>query len=521
MDTPDNGSSTSAEDFSLAPFAFLTVGIVAAATLALHLVTNAWGPYEFHRDEFLYFAMGRHLRLFAMDFPPFIAMLSETVRAILGDSISAIRLMPALAGTALVVLAALTARLLGGRRFAQGLAAFSVVASLLFLRSANLFQPVVFDQLWWTLALMALLMLGKTERPKWWIAFGFVVGLGLLTKFSILILGFATFLAVLTTRERRWLKTPWPWIAGAIALLVGSPSITGQIALGWPVVGQMADLSSRQLERITYPDFVKEQFLLHGGLIVAVVGAWTLTFGKRWEHQRLLGATTIVAFLTLMLLQGKSYYIGPIYPVLFGAGAVVLEGIGGGLGRFTRWSMIAVMTVYLLLLLPLGLPMLKPPTMERYLKDMGLQMAATTNVGTQGRIPQDYADMLNWEEQTEAAAKVYRGLSAEDQEKAVVLGSNYGEAGALEFYGPRYGLPRPVSFVGSYWFFGPGELPGEIVIAVGFDSTGLGDYFDSVELAWTVRHPFAVEEEREVPIHIARNPRMTLQEFWPTVEGTN
>lgn len=512
-------SKTTTGKPSLAPFATATLALVAIVALAAHLVTNAWGPYEFHRDEFLYFAMGEHLRLFSMDFPPFIAILSEIVRAILGDSISAIRLMPALAGTALVVLAALTARLLGGRRFAQGLAAFSVVASLLILRSANLYQPVVFDQLWWTLALMALLMLGETGNPRWWIGFGLAAGIGLLTKFSILILGFATLIALVVTSDRRWLKSRWPWIAAAIALFLGSPSIIGQITLGWPVFGQIENLSSRQLERITYLAFVKDQFLLHGGTIIAVVGACALAFGRRWAAQRLLGATTIVAFLTLMLLQGKSYYIGPIYPVLFGAGAVVFEGIGGNWGRLARWGMLTVMTVYLVLLLPLGLPILKPATMERYLKDMGLEMAATTNVGAQERIPQDYADMLNWKEQTEAVARVYRGLSTEDQAKAVILASNYGEAGALEFYGPRYGLPRPISFVGSYWSFGPGELPGEIVIAVGFEHDELSDYFQSVELARTVRHSFAVEEERRVRILVARKPSMTMQAFWPTVKG--
>lgn len=516
-----NTEPTSRDGLPVASFAMLTVGAIAAVKLAAHVAVNAWGPYEFHRDEFLYFAMGDHLRLFSMDFPPFIAMLSETVRATLGDSLSAIRLTPALAGTALVILAALTARLLGGRRFAQGFAAFSAVASLLFLRSANLFQPVVFDQLWWTLALMSLLMLGKTGKPRWWIAFGAAVGIGLLTKFSILILGFATFLALLATQERRWLKSRWPWIAAAIALVLGSPSIIGQITLGWPVVGQMENLSTRQLGRITYLGFIKDQALLHGGMIVAVVGAWTLAFGRRWRTQRLLGATTIVAFLTLMLLQGKSYYIGPIYPVLFGAGAVVFEGLGGAWGRVVRWGTVTVMAAYLVLLLPLGLPMLKPPTMERYLKDMGLQMAAKTNVGAQERIPQDYADMLGWKEQTEAVAKVYRDLSAQDQEKTVILASNYGEAGALEFYGPRYGLPPPVSFVGSYWFFGPGELPGDIVITVGFEPDEVDDFFGSVEPARTVRQPFAVEEERRVRITVGRNPKTTLQAFWPTVKGAH
>jgi len=136
-----------------------TILALAGVKLALHLFTNAFSPYEFHRDEFLYFAMGEHLRLWHMDFPPFVAMLSEATRGLLGDSLFAIRLPPALMSTALLVFAAMVAWELGGGRFAQGLAGFAVLASELFLRSGNLFQPVVIDQLWWTVALFCLLKL--------------------------------------------------------------------------------------------------------------------------------------------------------------------------------------------------------------------------------------------------------------------------------------------------------------------------------------------------------------------------
>ncbi|HUF10381.1 MAG TPA: glycosyltransferase family 39 protein [Rhodothermales bacterium] len=248
----DRGDAGPGMTLTVPSFAPAVVLITAVAKLSIHIATNAYGPYEFHRDEFLYFAMGEHLRLFSMDFPPFIAMVAEVVRGMLGDSITAIRLPVALASTALVVLAALSAQLLGGRRFAQGLAASCVLASLLFLRTGNLFQPVAPDQLWWMLALMTLLALGMSGNGRWWLAYGTAVGLGLLTKFSVLFLALATLIALIVTRERRWLKTRWPWLAAAIALVIGSPSIIGQVSLGFPVVGQMADLTSKQLERVTY-----------------------------------------------------------------------------------------------------------------------------------------------------------------------------------------------------------------------------------------------------------------------------
>jgi len=229
------------------------VVLFAVVKLALHLLTNVFTPYGIHRDELLYLAMGRHLQLWRMDFPPLIALLAEAQRAALGDSLLSIRLAAAVAGTLVLVLAALVARELGGGLFAQVAAALGVLSGVLFLRTANLFQPVVFDQLWWTLALFALLRLRRTENRRWWLVIGVACGVGLLTKFSILFFAAALFLAVLLTRRRRDLATPWPWIALALALAIGTPSIVGQVRLGFPVTGSMADLRSSQLAHVQYP----------------------------------------------------------------------------------------------------------------------------------------------------------------------------------------------------------------------------------------------------------------------------
>lgn len=504
------------------PLAFAVVGILVVVKLLLHLLTNAFTPYEIHRDAFLYFAMGEHLRLFAMDFPPAIAMLSEATRTLLGDSLFTLRLPIALFSTALVVLAALTARELGGGPFAQGLAALAVIANGLFLRTGNLFQPVALDQFWWTLALFALVKLFRTEEPRWWLAFGVACGLGLLTKFSMLIFGFAATLALLATPARRQLGTRWPWIAAAVAFIIGSPSFIGQINLGWPLLDQMSDLRSAQLARVSPVEFITDQFFMGIGFIIAVVGIAALAFAPAWRRYRAVGWTAIFAFLTLLVLKGKSYYIGPIYPVMYGAGAVVLERMSQPVwGAVARWGTVALLILYFVLLLPLGLPLLAPPAMEEYLIRLGLQQATETNVGAQERLPQDYADMLNWREQVEEVARVYRSLPPHERERAVILASNYGEAGAIDFYGPRYGLPKARALVGTYWFFGPGELPGEVVILHGFERGDFESYCGQVEEAGHVGHPYAVAEERDLTIYVCRQPRETLQELWPRFEGMN
>lgn len=499
----------------LKPSATEAVATLAGIKLGLHIWVNVITPYGFHRDELLYLAMGRHLQLWRMDFPPGIALLAEASRSVLGDSLPAIRLAPALAGTALLVAAALFARELGGGRWAQSLAALAVLASPLFLRSANLLQPVVFDQVAWTAALFALTRISSNGAPRWWMALGAALGVGLLLKFSIAFIGVAMVAAILVTPLRRWLLTPWPWLALAIALLLGSPSIVGQIELGFPVLGQLDDLREGQLARVTPVAFVLGQLLWGPGTLLAIAGAIALLGSRRFRRYRALGGSCAGAFVILLLLQGKSYYLGPVYPALFGAGAVLLE------RSRLRWVAAALILGLGVTLLPLGVPILPPARMAEYARSIGATAALRTNTGQLDRLPQDYADMLGWEEQVAAVERVYHGLPAGDRGRAVIIAANYGEAGALDFFGPRYGLPGPVSPAGSYWFFGPGDLPGEVAVTIGATREELDLFYDSLQTATRITNPWAVDEERDLTVYIARSPGRTLQELWPELAGRN
>jgi hypothetical protein len=470
----------------------------------------------------LYLAMGRHLRLWRMDFPPAIALLAEAVRATLGDSLLAIRLVPALAGTALVVLAALVARELGGGRWAQALAALGVLASPLFLRSANLFQPVVLDQLAWTVALYALVRLCHEDRPRWWLLLGAALGAGLLAKFSAAFIGLALLLALLATGRRAWLLTPWPWLAALLALAIGSPGLVGQLRLDVPVLGQMADLRQAQLERVTPLDFLTGQLLWGPAALIGAAGLAGLLTDRRLRAFRVAGWTCAWVFVILMALHGKAYYAGPVYPALIGAGGVMLERVRGArLGPVLRWGGAAALLLTMAALLPLGVPILPPAAMARYARAIGASSALRTNTGEMEPLPQDYADMLGWEEQARAVARVYRSLPGPDRARTVLVAANYGEAGALDFFGPRYGLPAVVSPTGSYWFFGPGTKPGEVVVTIGAGREDLVPLFDSVQAAGRVTSAWSVAEERDLTIYVARGPHRTLQELWPSLAGRN
>ena len=504
------------------PFAARPVLALAAFTLVLHLVTNLVTPYGIQRDEFLYFAMGDHLRLWHMDFPPGVGVLSTASRFLLGDSLVALRLAPALVATAIVVLAAALARELGGGRWAQAFAALAVAGSVFFQRAGNLFQPTILDALWWTVACYALVRLCRADGPAapWWLLLALAGGAGLFTKFSILFLGFGVLLAMLSTPWRRALLTRWPWLVLLVALVLGSPSIVGQVALGWPLVGEMRTLQRDQLEHVSVFGFFLVQLMFGPAMLAGGWGLAALLFAPALRPFRLVGWTCVWVWAVLVVLHGKAYYVGSTYPMLFAAGGAALERLRSArVGAQVRGWALGLTAGYGLLVLPLGVPLLAPPAMERYVHAIGATQALRDNQGMMLRLPQDYADMLGWQDRVTALATAYRALPPLERAQAVIIANNFGEAGAAEFYGPKIGLPPVVCAQGSYWFFGPGTRPGSVAITIGEGREGLRRLYDSIEVAGRLVNPLTVREEQVLTIYVARQPRMTLQAIWPRERG--
>ena len=501
------------------PWPRLALGLVfgfAAVNLFAHFLAVAVTPYGIHRDEFLYLSMGEHLQLWRMDFPPAIALLAQAARGLFGDTLFAIRFFPAVAGTCILVLAGVIARELGGGRLAQGLAMLGILFGSVFLRPSVLFHPVVFDQLCWTLGFLALIKIAQGSQGRWWLALGVAGGLGLLTKFSIGFFALAGLAALLLTQQRRALATPWPYLAVMVALLVGSPSVIGQVRLDFPVVFHMRDLQGQQLQRITVAEFLLGQVLMLGPpVLLAGAGLVYLLVNRLMSPYRVIGLTCAFSFLTLLVLHGKPYYAGPIYPTLIAAGAGALAWRPGRLGRAAVLVVIVLVVVWGALVLPFGLPVVPPAPMARYAAALGIRAATTTNRGTALPLPQDYADMLGWEDQVCAVAQAYQSLPAGQRARAVLLASNYGQAGALEFFGPRHGLPRRVLLPHSALLWRPptgGSF--DVAVTVGIPPEDIGRYFRTVRLVSRSDHPWMVDEERHVPICIAETPYRDVQEAW-------
>src|SRR5918994_7766533 len=296
---------------------------LASFKLLLHLVTN--GNYGYFRDELYYMAAGERLDLGYVDFPPFVALVTAFTRLLLGDSMVALRLFPALAGVLVVVLAGLMARELGGGRFAQGLAALATLVAPSFLVMGTFISMDAFDQLFWVSAAYVLIVILKRDRPRLWLLFGLIAGLGVLTKVTMLYFGFAVFVALLLTPPRRYLRTPWPWVGGVIAFAFLLPYVFWQIEHGWPTLEFWANYGGK-VDPASPVEFLVEQIVTMHPLTLPIwtIGLYYYLFSGAGQPYRPLGWIYIVLFVLFVVQNAKFYFLAPAYPMLFAAGGLTI-----------------------------------------------------------------------------------------------------------------------------------------------------------------------------------------------------
>lgn len=494
----------------------LLIVVLAALRFALPLAT-LHPSWEFHRDEFLYFAMADHFDLFRMQFPPLIAMVAGAGRAVFGESVFAARVPAALAGAALTAVVLWFVRRLGGSTRALVLAWLALLAAPVFVRSSVLLQPVILDQLWATLAIAALTLAAHEREPRWWMLVGLALGLGALTKFSVAFIAVTIGVAAVFTSDLRGhLRTRWPWIAVLIAAVLATPSVAGQVVHGWPFLQQMRALHAGQLAQLSVVGFLAEQPMLLSAALVCALPA-LLCAVRGGVRERVPVAIVLCMLMLMLVLHGKAYYAAPVYPVLIGIGALHL----GGATETRRWVMpVATLTMLAgaIVLWPIGVPIFDATGMASYFRRMGL--AQQTNRGEAIDLPQDFADMTGWLAISDSVGSVVSRLPAGQQADLSLIGSNYGEAGALAFYHRSRRLPYPRSAAGDFWAWGPGSASGNQAIVIGPEreiGEVLRKLYDSVDVVSVVRNPIGVAEERVVSIFHARGARTRLAALWPSL----
>ncbi len=497
--------------------------LIALVPFGLHLWTNAHD--NLFRDELYYLAAAQHLHAGYVEFPPFIAFAAAFTRAVLGTSLIAIRLLPALTQVAIIFLTASMVAMLGGGLAAQALAAIAIAVGPVFLGSSGLLTMDPFDLLWWALAAWVLVRLIKQQEQHGWLLFGAAAGVGLLTKLPIAFFIIALLIGLLLSQSRRLLFNRWLLIGGLIAVVIASPYIVWQIQNGFPVVEYTRIYSSGKTYQVTPLEFLSQQVITMNPVTLPLWlgGLYFLFFVPEGRPYRTFGWAYLILFVFFMLQKAKFYWLTPAYPMLLAGGAYGLQ-LWIQKQRGLAWQQptaMAVIGISGLLIVPFAIPILPTQTF--------LQLNALT--GGKGEVqaenliasdlPQNYADRYGWKEMVAAVKGAYDTLTPAEKAQACVLAGNYGEAGAVDFYGPALGLPKAISGHNSYFLWGPQGCTGQVIITINYPIQDLVNSFESVDPGpgWSCMHcmPF----ENGARIYIARGLKVPILDAWPTVKEYN
>ena len=522
-DTPVPATRPEATERPASRFWLTLVLALVAAKLAIHLLlANRPGYF---RDELYFLDCARHLDWGYVDCAPLVAVYAK-LALLLGGSLPALQLIGALGGAATIVVTVLLAWRLGGGRFAQALAGFAALVVPINLAIASILSMNAFEPLFWMGCAVVLVRIIQTGDSRLWLAFGALAGLGLMNKHSTLFFGAAVAIAVLATPLRRELRRPWIWLGALLALAIFAPNLIWQWQHGFPTLEDLRNVrESGKNVALSPPAFVVEQVvMMHPALLPLWLGGlWSLLAG-RLKRYRALGVTFVAFFVIMLALEGKNYYLAPAYPMLFAAGAAAFD---GWLERRTwararAWPRAAVLAVVVAagaVTAPLVLTILGPEQYLDYQDRLGIG-ASKTEVNHDGPLPQLYGDQFGWPEFVAEVARIYHALPEEDRARACILASNYGEAGAINLFGPRHGLPRAISGHQTHWFWGYGGCTGEVLIWTQAKYWDLDDFCGSVEIAGEHHHLWGMAEE-DGPIAVCRNIKMPMTELWSEVKHWN
>jgi hypothetical protein len=496
------------------------VALVAVAKLLLHLATAS--RYGYFGDELYFMACGEHLDWGYVDQPPLIALVAWLVRHTLGTSLLAMRLPSALAGAALVLLAALLARELGGGRFAAGLAALSVALAPVYLAMHYLFTMNAFEPLFWTACALVVVRLVKTGDQRLWLAFGAIAGLGLQNKYSMAVFAGALVAGVVLSPERRAFAKPWIWLGGLVAGLVFLPNVIWNVQHGWPFLELMRNIRASGRDVVVSPvEYVLRQVLNMGPAAAPVwlAGLAWLLFAKRGRAFRPLGVAFVVTLAVFIVTKGKDYYLAPAFATLFAAGGVALEGLAaGGRRRLLRPALVALPLLFVPLL-PLVLPILPVDLFLAFQQGIGFTPPATEKAHARAALPHVFAWQFGWEEMVAAVSQAYWSLSPEERPRVAIIGNNYGDSGAIDLLGPKYGLPlKALGTHQSYWLWGPGEPGKDVFIVLGDRADRLSRWCADVQVAAELSHPYTAVWENG-PVLVCRQPRTPLAQLWPKLRN--
>ena len=476
---------------------------ISAAIALLHITTN--NRYGFHRDELQFLSDARHLDWGFVAYPPFTPFIERIGLSLFGLSMVGLRLFSVLAQSAAIVLAGLMAKELGGARFAQVTAALAVALSPLPLFQGTEFQYSSFDLLWWVLIAYLTIRLLKSDNPRWWLAIGAVVGVGLLTKYSIAFYIAGILAGLVFTPARRFLKTSWFWLGVALALLIFLPNFIWLARHQFVSYHFLQHIHARDVGEGRANGFLKGQFLVCANLAAAPVWLAGLIGFLRNRRYRMIAFMYLVPLALFLVGKGRNYYMAPAYPMLLAMGAVLADRWLHSLSRWGRrttqivyFSAFAFVSAYICAIV---LPFQSSGPLRNF---------ALSRNG-------DLREEIGWSELVRTVAQIRDSLPPDQQAHLGITTANYGEYGAIEMLGSAYGLPKPIGTTNSEWLRGYPTPPPTTLIVLGLGEKEANSLFTGCRWAGHNGNSEGVrnEESQYHPdIFLCGPPRQPWPELW-------
>ena len=476
---------------------------LAAAVLVVHLLTG--GRYGFHRDELATLDDARHLAWGYVAYPPVTPFFGWLSLKLFGPSLTGFRFFAAIATSVAVVLTGLMAREMGGKTFAQTLAASAAIPFA--LAAGSLMQYVAFDYLAWVGCSYFFVLLCKSRDPRWWLAIGACIGLGMLTKYSMLVCALAIAAGVLLTDLRTHLRTKWLWLGVAASLLVFLPNLIWQIQNDFISLDFLRHIHERDVRIGRTKDFLPDQLKLTlFTLPLAILGLCFYFGSKMGRPFRAVGCLYVIPLFAFLIAKGRGYYLAPAYPVLYAGGAFFAAELMAKLRpvwqislRWLAWaSVVTTITLAAMYFVPLA------PIDSAWARQVL-------------KVNDDFREEIGWPDLVQKVAQVRDSLGPQERPRFGILAGNYGEAGAINLYGKEHGLPEPICGTNSFWARGYGDPPPETLIVIGFSREFGERYFETCEMVGRITNQYGVanEESTDHPdILLCRHLRERWPEFW-------
>lgn len=481
--------------------------MLAVAALLLAVLVATAGRYGYHRDELYFLACGRHLAWWYPDQPLFVPLLARLMSDLAPTSLVVLRLPSALAAVAVVVLTGLLARELGGERGAQLLAAASIAIAAILDGSAHTLNTTVFGLVAWALLCLLIVRILRTGSQRLWLAVGVVAGLGLLDSDLVAFLMFAVVVGLALAGPRRAFGSPWLYAGGLVALAMWAPYLAWQASHGWPEL-TVARSIANGASGTSAPRWLilPEQLELVSLFLspVWIVGLVRLLRDPALRWCRAFGVAYVVLAIAFIVTGGKPYYLAGMFPLLLALGAQpALRWVRRGRPRVRR-TLLGAAVVLSLTAIPVTLPVVP---------------VADVHETSIVKLNYDAGETIGWPTYVREIAGVYASLPAEQRRAAIVLASNYGEAGAVDRYGPADGLPAVYSGHMAYWYWGPPPASATTAVAVGFERRALAPICGALVLAARLNNHLDVDDdEQHEPVWVCSELRAPWKRIWPTLQ---